>query len=100
MIKAILIDGYGQRIVQQHMRPSFHDVEEIIGPDWWTTKPHLLDNGDMIYWNGHHQCNSGEFTYQGTFWCGNVLISRIDSYGDLMDCRTDLADVRPCVVWK
>lgn len=101
MIKAILIDGYGQCVRQMYIRPSFHDIEELIGPSWYLTKPHLMDNGDMLYHdnnNIHPGCQ--EFTYQGHWYRGHVLIARVTSYGDLMDCRTELASVRPCVVWK
>lgn len=103
MIKAILIDGYGQCVKQMHIRPSFHDVEEVIGPFWYLSKPILLDNGDKIFHdsrNDEHCASAPEFTYQGSWYRGNVLIARVDTYGDLIDCRTELASVRPCVVWK
>lgn len=104
MIKAILIDGYGQCVKQMHIKPSFHDIEEVIGSAWWEQPPTLLDNGDVVYWTPVSvdciQNGVGLFAYQGRVYHGNTLIARIDSYGDLMDCRTELASVRPCVVWK
>lgn len=101
MIKAILIDGYGQRISQMHIKPSFHDVEEIIGSNWWGAKPVLLDNGDLVYRSEEAKHgDASTFSFQGILYRGNALIARLDCYSDLMDCRTEFSSVRPCVEWK
>lgn len=101
MIKTILIDGYGQRVRQMHILPSFHDIESVLGDEFWHVQPVVLDNGDMVYHSTPREITEyGAFSYQGMWYHGKALIARVDCYSALTDCKTDLAAVRPCVEWK